>query len=144
MVRRCSRSREAEVEAVPQENAWNFEEEISRVTAISRLRSEDSTYSDEDDGYADDNGDDDDGNINVASRRIGNDSCVCMQTNRPLRKLLNEARQYISAFVYLYIFALCRYTSKGKTREESNAIKRLYVHIRLTDFRTDIVIAVDK
>lgn len=36
-----SRSREAEVEAVPQENARNFEKGISRVTAISRVRSDD-------------------------------------------------------------------------------------------------------
>lgn len=37
----ASRSRKAEVEAVPQENARNFVERISRVTAISRLHSDD-------------------------------------------------------------------------------------------------------
>jgi hypothetical protein len=40
-VQRLWRSSKAEVEAVPQENVWNFEEGISRVTAILRLRSQD-------------------------------------------------------------------------------------------------------
>ncbi|EZA55030.1 hypothetical protein X777_04494 [Ooceraea biroi] len=67
-VHQRSRSHEAEVEAVPQENAWNFEEGISRVTAISRLRSEDG------------GDDDDDGDIDV----VGNEPHVCVRTNRLL------------------------------------------------------------